>query len=117
MSYQNISLPEGGDKITIKNNKMVVPDNPILGYVEGDGIGNDITQASLRVWNAAVKKAYGGERKVHWCELFMGEKAAGVYDGDYFPAETLEAMKDLLVSIKGPLTTPIGGGLDHESNR
>jgi isocitrate dehydrogenase len=110
MSYQNISLPEGGDKITIKNNKMVVPDNPILGYVEGDGIGNDITQASLRVWNAAVKKAYGGERKVHWCELFMGEKAAGVYDGDYFPAETLEAMKDLLVSIKGPLTTPIGGG-------
>ena len=110
MSYQNISLPEGGDKITIKNNKMVVPDNPILGYVEGDGIGNDITQASLRVWNAAVKKAYGGERKVYWCELFMGEKAAGVYDGDYFPAETLEAMKDLLVSIKGPLTTPIGGG-------
>ncbi len=110
MSYQNISLPEGGDKITIENNKMVVPDNPILGYVEGDGIGPDITQASLRVWNAAVKKAYGGEREVHWCELFMGEKAAGVYDGDYFPAETLEAMKDLMVSIKGPLTTPIGGG-------
>jgi len=110
MSYQNISLPEGGDKITVKNNKLVVPDNPILGYVEGDGIGYDITQASLKVWDAAIEKAYGGKRKVHWCELFMGEKAAGVYDGDYFPAETLEAMKDLVVSIKGPLTTPIGGG-------
>ena len=110
MSYQNISLPDGGAKITIENDKLQVPDNPILGYVEGDGIGYDITQASLRVWDAAVEKAYGGKRKVHWCELFMGEKAAGVYDGDYFPAETLEAMKDLLVSIKGPLTTPIGGG-------
>ena len=110
MNYQNISLPEGGSKITIENDKMVVPENPILGYVEGDGIGHDITQASLRVWDAAIEKAYAGKRKVHWCELFMGEKAAGVYDGDYFPAETLDAMKDLLVSIKGPLTTPIGGG-------
>ena len=79
MSYQNISLPEGGQKITVENNKLVVPDNPILGYVEGDGIGYDITQASLRVWDAAVEKAYGGQRKIHWCELFMGEKAAGVY--------------------------------------
>ena len=99
MSYKNITLPEGGQKISIENNKMVVPDNPILGYVEGDGIGYDITQASLRVWDAAVEKAYGGKRKVHWCELFMGEKAAGVYDGDYFPAETLEAMKDITVSM------------------
>ncbi|MEE9446622.1 MAG: isocitrate dehydrogenase (NADP(+)) [Arenicellales bacterium] len=110
MSYQNITLPAGGEKITVKNDKLVVPDNPILGFVEGDGIGNDITAASLRVWNAAIEKAYDGKRKAHWCELFMGEKAAGVYDGDYFPAETLTAMKDLLVSIKGPLTTPIGGG-------
>jgi len=110
MSYQNISLPAAGAKITIQNDALNVPDNPILGYVEGDGIGYDITQASLRVWDAAIAKAYGGARKVHWCELFMGEKAAGVYDGDYFPAETLEAMKDLVVSIKGPLTTPIGGG-------
>ncbi len=86
------------------------PDNPILGYVEGDGIGPDITSASLRVWNAAVDKAYSGKRKVHWCELYMGEKAAGLYEGDYFPAETLAAMKELVVSIKGPLTTPIGGG-------
>lgn len=110
MSYQNITLPENGVKITIKNDKLVVPDNPILGFVEGDGIGRDITTASMRVWDAAVQKAYGDKRKVHWCELFMGEKAAGVYDGDYFPAETLQVMKDLLVSIKGPLTTPIGGG-------
>ena len=110
MSYQNITLPEAGAKITIQDDKLVVPDNPILGFVEGDGIGPDITQASLRVWDAAIEKAYGGKRKVHWCELFMGEKAAGVYEGDYFPAETLTAMKDLLVSIKGPLTTPIGGG-------
>jgi len=110
MSYQHIQMPESGDKITIKNDKLVVTDNPILGFVEGDGIGPDITRAAMRVWNAAVEKAYGGTRKVHWAELYLGEKAAGIYDGDYFPAETLEAVKDVVVSIKGPLTTPIGGG-------
>ena len=110
MSYQHIQIPAGGDKITIKNDKLVVTDSPILGFVEGDGIGPDITRAAMRVWNAAVEKAYGGKRKVHWAELFLGEKAAGIYDGDYFPAETLDAVKDLIVSIKGPLTTPIGGG-------
>ncbi len=87
-----------------------VPDNPIVGYVEGDGIGPDITRASMRVWDAAVEKAYGGTRKIHWCELYMGEKAASLYDGDYFPSETLDAIKDLAVAIKGPLTTPVGGG-------
>ncbi len=110
MSYQHIQMPAGGDKITIENNELVVTDNPILGFVEGDGIGPDITRAAMRVWNAAVEKAYGGKRKVHWAELYLGEKAAGIYDGDYFPAETLEAVKELIVSIKGPLTTPIGGG-------
>lgn len=110
MSYQHIQMPESGDKITIENDKLVVTDNPILGFVEGDGIGPDITRAAMRVWDAAVEKAYGGKRKVHWAELYLGEKAAGIYDGDYFPAETLEAVKDLVVSIKGPLTTPIGGG-------
>ena len=110
MSYKNIDIPENGEKISIKDDKLNVPDNPILGYVEGDGIGPDITSASLRVWDAAVEKAYGGKRKVHWCELYMGEKAAGLYEGDYFPGETLEAIKDLVVSIKGPLTTPVGGG-------
>ncbi len=110
MSYQHINLPQNGEKITVENGRLAVPDQPILGFVEGDGIGPDITSASLRVWDAAVEKAYGGKRKVRWCELYMGEKAAGIYQGDYFPAETLDAIRDLVVSIKGPLTTPIGGG-------
>ena len=110
MSYQHINLPQGGEKISVKDGQLVVPDQPILGFVEGDGIGPDITSASLRVWDAAVAKAYNGKRKIHWCELYMGEKAAGIYEGDYFPAETLAAIADLIVSVKGPLTTPIGGG-------
>jgi isocitrate dehydrogenase len=110
MSYRHINIPESGQKITIQDNRLIVPDQPILGFVEGDGIGPDITQASLRIWDAAVEKSYGGKRKVHWAELYLGEKAAGIYDGDYFPAETLDAVKDLVVSIKGPLTTPVGGG-------
>ena len=110
MSYQHIQMPAGGDKITIENDELAVPDNPILGFVEGDGIGPDITRAAMRVWNAAVEKAYRGKRKVHWAELYLGEKAGGIYDGDYFPAETLEAIRELIVTIKGPLTTPIGGG-------
>ena len=110
MSYQHINLPQNGEKISVDNGKLVVPDQPILGFVEGDGIGADITSASMRVWDAAVAKAYGSKRVVRWCELYMGEKAAGIYQGDYFPAETLDAIKDLVVSIKGPLTTPIGGG-------
>ena len=110
MSYRHIKIPQTGDKITIKDNRLQVSDNPILGFVEGDGIGADITKASMRVWNAAVEKAYGGKRKVHWAELYLGEKAAGIYDGDYFPAETLDAIKELVVAIKGPLTTPVGGG-------
>jgi len=110
MSYRHIKIPQTGQKITIQNNRLQVSDNPILGFVEGDGIGADITKASMRVWNAAVEKAYGGKRKVHWAELYLGEKAAGIYDGDYFPAETLAAIKELIVAIKGPLTTPVGGG-------
>ena len=110
MTYQHIKFPESGSKISVINDKLNVPDNPILGYVEGDGIGPDITAASLRVWDAAVERAYGGKRRVHWCELFMGEKAAGIYEGDYFPEETLAAIRELVVSIKGPLTTPVGGG-------
>ncbi|MEM7705110.1 MAG: isocitrate dehydrogenase (NADP(+)) [Pseudomonadota bacterium] len=110
MSYRHVKYPENGTRIEVRDNKLVVPDNPILGFVEGDGIGGDITAASLRVWDAAVEKAYGGRRKVHWAELYLGEKAAGLYDGDYFPDETLEAIKDLVVAIKGPLTTPVGGG-------
>lgn len=110
MAYKHVRFPDGGEKIRIENDKMVVPNNPYLGFVEGDGIGPDITRACMMVWNAAVEKAYGGERKVHWVELFMGEKSAGIYGGDYFPKETLDAIEDLTVAIKGPLTTPVGGG-------
>ncbi len=107
---QHIEYPETGEKLQIVDGKLHVPDNPILGVVEGDGIGPDITRACLRVWDGAVEKAYGGRRKIHWAELYMGEKAAGLYDGDYFPQETQHALQDLIVSIKGPLTTPVGGG-------
>jgi len=110
MAYKQISLPANGEKITVQNDRLHIPDNPIVGYVEGDGIGPDITRACLRVWDAAVEQAYSGKRKIHWCELFMGEKAAEIYEGNYFPTETLDALKDLIVSIKGPLTTPVGGG-------
>jgi len=110
MSFEQIKFPEGGSKISIQNNQLVVPDHPFLGYVEGDGIGPDITKACLRVWDAAVQKAYNGQRQIHWVELFMGEKAAEKYDGHIFPDETCQALTELIVSIKGPLTTPIGGG-------
>jgi isocitrate dehydrogenase len=109
-AYRHIKIPPTGEKITVKNGKVHVPDQPIVGYVEGDGIGPDITKACLRIWDAAVRKAYGGKRKIHWCETYLGEKAAGLYDGNYCPDETLKVLQDLVVSIKGPLTTPVGGG-------
>ena len=110
MSYRHIRFPDGGTKVAVRNGALQVPDDPILGYVEGDGIGADIMRASLRVWDAAVAKAYDGRRKIRWMELFMGEKAAAKYDGEVYPEESRAAMKELLVSIKGPLTTPVGGG-------
>ncbi len=110
MAYQHIKVPTSGEKITYVDGKLTVPDNPILAYIEGDGIGVDITPASITVWDAAVEKAYGGQRKVSWMEIYAGEKAAGVYDGNYLPDETTEAMRDFIVGIKGPLTTPVGGG-------
>jgi len=110
MAYQHVKMPDSGTRISVENNQLNVPDDPILGYIEGDGIGVDITPACLKVWDAAVEKAYLGKRKVHWAELFLGEKAAGIYGGDYFPDETLEAIKELNVAIKGPLTTPVGEG-------
>ncbi len=110
MGYEHIKMPESGDKVRVENGKLVVSDQPILGFIEGDGIGVDITPACMKVWDAAVEKAYGGKRKVHWAELYLGEKAGGIYGGDYFPGETLEAVQDLVVSIKGPLTTPVGEG-------
>ena len=109
MSYANIKVPNG-EKITYANGKLNVPDNPIVAYIEGDGIGVDITPASLHVWNSAVEKAYGGKRKIAWMEIYSGEKAASLYDGNYMPEETFDAMREFVVGIKGPLTTPIGGG-------
>src|ERR687887_1707189 len=110
MAYQHIKYPQGGEKIQAEQGKLVVPAHPMIGFVEGDGIGPDIMRACLRIWDAAVEQAYGGKRKIHWMELFMGEKAAEKYDGNFFPDETREAMQDVIVSLKGPLTTPVGGG-------
>ena len=110
MAYDKIVVPETGEKITFTNGKMNVPDNPILMFIEGDGIGYDIMTASKRIWDAAVEKAYGGKRKISWMEIYSGEKAADVYDGDYMPEETFQALRDYYVGIKGPLTTPVGGG-------
>ncbi len=107
---KHVVWPSTGERIRVESDRLVVPDQPILGFVEGDGIGPDITRACLRVWDAAVAKAYDGKRKVHWMELFMGEKAAGLYDGDFFPEETRSTLREVIVSIKGPLTTPVGGG-------
>jgi isocitrate dehydrogenase len=109
MAYSKISIPQG-EKITFVDGQLHVPDKPIVAFIEGDGIGVDITPASIRVWDAAVEKAYGGDRKIAWMEIYAGEKAAGLYDGDYMPQETFDAMREFAVGIKGPLTTPIGGG-------
>jgi isocitrate dehydrogenase len=110
MGFDKISVPFDGAKIAIQDGELHVPDNPVLCFIEGDGIGHDIMTASLRVWNAAVEKAYGGVRKIAWVEVYAGEKAASLYGGDYLPEETLDALRECLVGIKGPLTTPVGGG-------
>ena len=110
MSYTKIQVPESGEKITISNRVLNVPDNPIIPFIEGDGTGRDIWRASVRVFDAAVEKAYGGKRKLHWMEVYAGQKP---YDkwGEWLPDETVAAFKEFLVGIKGPLTTPIGGGI------
>jgi len=109
MTYQHIRIP-AGEKITYADGRLHVPDNPIVAFIEGDGIGVDITPASLLVWDAAVAKAYGGQRKIAWMEIYAGEKAAILYDGNFMPDETFAAMREFVVGIKGPLTTPVGGG-------
>jgi isocitrate dehydrogenase len=108
MSFTNIQIPEG-DKISFTGGHLQVSDNPIVAFIEGDGIGVDITPASMRVWDAAVSKAYSGSRKIAWMEIYAGEKANETY-GTYMPDETFQAMREYVVGIKGPLTTPIGGG-------
>src|SRR6202142_3831068 len=106
----NIQIPAGGEKITISNGTLRVPDQPIIPFIEGDGTGRDIWRASVRVVDAAVQKAYGGARKIHWMEVFAGEKANKAYN-TWLPDETVTACRDYLISIKGPLTTPVGGGI------
>ncbi|WP_018882080.1 MULTISPECIES: NADP-dependent isocitrate dehydrogenase [unclassified Thioalkalivibrio] len=112
MAYQHIQVPEKGERITVdEQGKLQVPDHPVIPYIEGDGIGVDITPVMRRVTDAAVEKAYGGKKAIEWMEVYAGEKATRVYDDDSgLPDETLEAVKDYRVSIKGPLTTPVGGG-------
>ncbi len=113
MGYKKIQVPAVGDKITVNaDHSLNVPDRPIIPFIEGDGIGVDISPVMIKVVDAAVEKAYGGKRKISWMEVYAGEKATQVYDQDtWLPQETLDAVKDYVVSIKGPLTTPVGGGI------
>ena len=110
--FKNIVVPPG-KKITVDaNGKLQVPDQPIIAFIEGDGIGSDITKASMKIWNSAVAKAYGNKRKVNWMEIFAGDKACGIYgENCYLPDETIEAVKEYLIAVKGPLPTPVGGGI------
>ena len=108
--YKIVKVPEGGQKITIEDGKLQVPDHPIMPFVEGDGTGRDIWRASVRVLDAAVAKAYGGKRQIRWMEVYAGEKAYTNF-GSWLPDETVQAFDEFLVGIKGPLTTPIGGGI------
>lgn len=111
--YQHIQVPAEGSKITVNADlSLSVPDNPIIPYIEGDGTGVDISPVMIKVVDAAVAKAYGGQRKISWMEIYAGEKSTNVYGPDvWLPEETLEAVKEYVVSIKGPLTTPVGGGI------
>jgi isocitrate dehydrogenase len=109
-STWNFTVPAGGAKITVKDAKLTVPDNPILPFIEGDGTGRDIWKASVRIFDAAVAKAYGGKKKVYWMEVLAGEKAFN-QTGEWLPAASLEAFREYIVGIKGPLTTPVGGGI------
>ena len=112
MNSSKVKVPAKGEKITLKQGKLVVPDNPIIPFIEGDGIGIDITPVMKKVVDASVEAAYGSKRKISWMEVFCGEKSVKVYGADeWLPKETLELCKEYIVSIKGPLTTPVGGGI------
>ena len=107
-----VVVPAEGQKITLQNGKLNVPNNPIIPFIEGDGIGVDVTPPMIKVVNAAVEKAYGGERKISWMEIYTGEKSTKVYGQDvWLPPETLDLIREYRVAIKGPLTTPVGGGI------
>jgi isocitrate dehydrogenase len=110
MKYEKIKIPADGEKISIKDGKLLIPDNPIIPYIEGDGTGPDIWRASRLVFDTAVQKAYSGKKEIKWMEVYAGEKAQSLY-GAYLPEETLLAIEEHIVAIKGPLTTPVGGGI------
>ena len=109
-SYNGFPIPANGAPITYKDGRYQVPDNPIIPYIEGDGTGRDIWKASARVFEAAVQKAYKGKRSVVWYEVFAGEKSKQKFDS-WLPDDTVNAIRDFRVAIKGPLTTPVGGGI------
>ena len=110
-TYQKVSVPTDGQKITVNGDlSLNVPNHPIIPFIEGDGIGVDITPVMKKVVDAAVEKAYHGKKAIVWMEVYCGEKAATIYDGEYLPEETLDVLRDYVLSIKGPLTTPVGGG-------
>ncbi|MAZ45785.1 MAG: isocitrate dehydrogenase (NADP(+)) [Gammaproteobacteria bacterium] len=113
MTYKHINVPEVGERIRVKpDHSLVVPDTPIIPFIEGDGIGVDITPVMIEVVDAAVESAYGGERKIAWMEIYSGEKSLEIYGEDqWLPDETLEAMREFIIGIKGPMTTPVGGGI------
>ncbi|MDT7885334.1 MAG: isocitrate dehydrogenase (NADP(+)) [Thermoflexus sp.] len=107
--FTHVRVPEDGKKIEVRNGRLAVPDHPIIGYIVGDGTGRDIMPAAMKVWNAAVQKVYGGQRKIAWVRLYAGEDAEELY-GERLPEETLRAIREFVVAIKGPLTTPVGYG-------
>jgi isocitrate dehydrogenase len=109
MSTQQIQIPADGTPVTVQENKLHIPDNPIIPFIEGDGIGRDISTAMRRIVDAAVEKVSGGRRRIAWMEIYAGEKANQIY-GEYLPQETLDAIVEYIIAIKGPLTTPVGGG-------
>ena len=112
--YQHITVPTGGQKISVNADlSLAVPDQPIIPFIEGDGTGADIWRASVRVLDASVAKAYDGKRQIRWMEVYAGQKSFDNF-GSWLPDETVKAFQDYLVGIKGPLTTPIGGGIEHE---
>src|SRR5213592_2938044 len=109
-TFKDVTVPANGQAITITGGKLNVPDHPIVPFIEGDGTGPDIWKASVRVFDAAVAKAFGGKKKIVWFEVPAGEKAKAQY-GEWLPNDTIEAVKQYKVAIKGPLTTPVGGGI------
>ena len=112
MPYEKVIVPRDGEKVTVNADLTLnVPNHPIIPFIEGDGIGVDITPVMIKVVDAAVSKAYQGKKSIVWMEVYCGEKASKIYDGEYLPTETLEVLREYVVSIKGPLTTPVGGGM------